>query len=459
MTPYIFSVLFFAFGAFLLGLLIYLKRQDKLGVCYFAFSASATVWGVFFSMMIEGNVSYQNALFFSRINNVAAMFIPVFWFHITVILSENSRKKTLLLFYSIAIFIALFAFTDFFVPNVKPIGAFKRFTQAGPLFYIYNLLFVVATTFGFSELGYKLRTAGREEKIRLIGLMCATLAGFAAGLPTFLPCYGINFPQHGLFLMPLYPFVMAYFMMRKDLFNVAKFVEAAHKDKLAAIGTLATSLNHEIKNPLYIIQGLAESHLTNLDENIYKNNEAALQKSREVLSKTREQATRAMEIMRRFSIFAKQSVNERAQLESVDLKKVLDDIVPLVNYELELDKIQLIRKFPKDLQPIQADRRHIEEIFFNLIINACQAMKEGGEIRISAAQQNSSVNILIEDTGVGISEQYIKQVFEPFYTTKQEGTGLGLYVVKQLVERNGGKISVKSKVGKGTSFQLEFKRI
>jgi signal transduction histidine kinase len=458
MNPYIFSVLFFAFGAFLLGLLIYLRRQDKLGIYYFAFSACAAIWGVFFSIMLEGRVSYKTALSLSRFNNVAAMFIPIFWFHISSILSGNSRKKTLTMFYAIALGIALFSFTNWFVPDLKPIAGFRYYTQAGPLFYFYNALFVFATTAGFLELIGKSRNSNREERIQLMGLMLATLAGFTAGLPTFLPCYGIDLPQYGLFLMPLYPFVMAYFMMRKDLFSLAKFVEAAHRDKLAVIGTLATSLNHEIKNPLYIIQGLSESHLENLEENIYQNPEVAIQKSKEILSKTRDQATRAMEIMRGFASFAKQSVNEEAQLEDVSLDLVLDDIVPLVNHELELDKIQLVRQIPKGFLPIRADRHHIEEILFNLIVNSCQAMKEGGEIRISAAQQNGCARVTIEDTGPGIAPDRLKQIFEPFYTTKQEGTGLGLYVVKQLVERNGGKISVKSKLGKGTSFVMEFKR-
>ena len=83
---------------------------------------------------------------------------------------------------------------------------------------------------------------------------------------------------------------------------------------------------------------------------------------------------------------------------------------------------------------------------------------DGGQIEINASQYNGTIQIKIEDSGPGIPADRLSQVFEPFYTTKQEGTGLGLYVTKHLVERNGGKISVKSQQGKGTAFVLEFKR-
>ena len=125
---------------------------------------------------------------------------------------------------------------------------------------------------------------------------------------------------------------------------------------------------------------------------------------------------------------------------------------------------------------IQADQRQLEEILFNLIVNACHAMEKGGELVIvSEAKQFQTgllcrpaeisrnddwIKITITDTGTGISSEQAKHLFEPFYTTKGEkGTGLGLYITKQLVERNSGKISVQSKEGKGTIFILEFRTV
>ena len=109
---------------------------------------------------------------------------------------------------------------------------------------------------------------------------------------------------------------------------------------------------------------------------------------------------------------------------------------------------------------VMVNRRHMEEILFNLMINACHAMGEhGGEIRIKAEKVNGSISVDVEDNGPGISKENILRIFEPFYSTKcEKGSGLGLYITKQLVERNGGKITVKSKLGQGTTFRLEFKR-
>ena len=131
---------------------------------------------------------------------------------------------------------------------------------------------------------------------------------------------------------------------------------------------------------------------------------------------------------------------------------------------MDLEKIEFAQNIPTDLPPLKVDRRHLEEILFNLIVNACQALKAvprdtaKSKIEISAAQQNGHINIAISDNGPGIPSDRLKKIFEPFFTTKEEGTGLGLYIVKQLVEKNSGKIFVQSECGKGTVFSLKFIR-
>src|SRR3990167_8253756 len=108
---------------------------------------------------------------------------------------------------------------------------------------------------------------------------------------------------------------------------------------------------------------------------------------------------------------------------------------------------------PEDGISIEANRRHMEEVFLNLVLNARDAMEEtGGELSLAAKEAGEFVKIEIKDSGPGIPKENRDRIFDPFFTTKfQKGTGLGLYIVKQLVERNGGKISVKSKPGEGTT--------
>jgi signal transduction histidine kinase len=409
---------------------------------------------------LNNDLSSGTAQWWGVFCQTVALFIPSTWLHFVLVYTGLERKyqKALYGIYACTFLIFPFTFSKQFVIGFRPIAQFLNYPIPGMVYHVFTALFVIVVSLSFLIFWQAIIGASTEKKKDFRFVCFASLYGFVTGSLSLLPIYGIPLNQYNLLAMPLWQILLTYGMIRFQMFDVEEFAKAAHKDKLAAIGTLATSLNHEIKNPLYIIRGFAESYLEHLKEGNYKTPEDALKKSQEILTKTVDQANRAMEIMRRFSMFAKQSVNDEAQLEDVSLERVLDDIVPLVNHELELDKIQLVRQIPKGFLPIRADCRHIEEILFNLIVNSCQAMKEGGEIRISAAQQNGYACVTIEDTGPGIAPERLKQIFEPFYTTKQEGTGLGLYVVKQLVERNNGKISVKSKMGKGTNFLLEFKR-
>ena len=260
--------------------------------------------------------------------------------------------------------------------------------------------------------------------------------------------------------------------------------EAAQREKMAVIGTLASGINHEICNPLGIARGQCEAFLLNKKDGIYKNKSEAeqLKEVMRIMELVIKETDRATAITKKLSSFAKPSKGEVA--DDVDIAKEVDEVLALVGYELKLDKIELTKNIPADLPHIRADKKQLQEIFFNLIRNAAQAIKETGRITISAREegdisfngkigdvslknaaldiekrpQHSKVIIEIADTGSGIPADKVEMIFNPFYTTKEpgKGTGLGLFIVRQVVERNKGKISLKSKVGEGTTFTLEF---
>ena len=105
------------------------------------------------------------------------------------------------------------------------------------------------------------------------------------------------------------------------------------------------------------------------------------------------------------------------------------------------------------------DRKQFQEVLFNLLRNACQAIGEKGKITVAAREANDRIIIDIQDTGAGVDPDKIKELFNPFFTTKDpgKGTGLGLFIVRQIVERNGGRIYMKNtEVGRGTTFTVEF---
>lgn len=467
MNLYSFSTLCFSFGVLLVSLLVIAKCKDAVATRFLFFSISVSGWGFLISFWIGQNYSGNVTLLLTRISHLFAVFIPVTWVHF--IFDYIGKKEPFRGFYKInygiAAFFAAFALTPFFIKEVHPVLNFKYFTGAGPLYHFFIFIFVTLIPYAFYFLFREYLAAKGQVREQLKYLVLGTFLGFTAGGLTIPPIYWIPVPQFFLILMPLYPLLTGIALIRHGLFDTQQILDAFRRDKLAAIGTLATSINHEIRNPLYIIQGLSQSFLANFSEGIFKDDAAALQKSTEILTKTEAQAARAVDIMKRFAMFAKQDVKQSPQTERVDLNQVLADVLPLVSHELELDKIELIQKIPQDLSPVNADRRHLEEILFNLIVNACQAMKneasrdgQKSRIEISAEPQDGHVNLLVKDNGPGIPAESLKQIFEPFYTTKEQGTGLGLYVTRQLVEKNRGKITVTSKPGGGTGFLLRFPR-
>ncbi len=201
---------------------------------------------------------------------------------------------------------------------------------------------------------------------------------------------------------------------------------------------------------------MAEGYLAREKDGLFKSDEEKQSKAKEVLESAIQQSRRAVEIIKRFALFAKEGVKEEMTPEQVPLAEVMEDVLPLVRHELELDKIELIREIPQDLPPLYADRHHLVQIFFNLIVNACQAMKTGGKLIIRGEKTKDGVRVTVEDNGPGMTQEYLAQIFEPFRTTKAEGTGLGLYITKLLVEKNSAHITVESELGKGTKFILEF---
>ncbi len=234
--------------------------------------------------------------------------------------------------------------------------------------------------------------------------------------------------------------------------------EAAQQEKMAVIGTLSAGINHEICNPLGIARGQCEAFLLNIKDGLYKNKSAEelLEKAQKIMEKVMHETDRATAITKRLSSFAKPS---RGVISNdININNEIDEVLALVGYELKLDKINIVKEIDRDLPFISADKKQLQEVFFNLIRNAAQAIEEKGKITIRAEEKDDKINIEIEDTGHGISEDKIGQIFNPFYTTKDpgKGMGLGLFIVRQVVERNRGRISARSRVNGGTTFILEF---
>ncbi len=235
--------------------------------------------------------------------------------------------------------------------------------------------------------------------------------------------------------------------------------EAAQREKMAVIGTLAAGINHEICNPLGIVRGQCEMFLLNQRDGFYKqkSTEDILKISSDIMNKVINETDRATGITKKLSSFAKPS--KQSDLEEVQVEKEVDEVIGLIGHDLKLNNIDIQKDFPSNFPIILADKKQIQEVFFNIIRNAAQAMdKKEGKITVSGSSDNGSAVIRIADNGSGIPQDKIGQIFNPFYTTKApgKGTGLGLFIVKQVIEKNKGTIALESEVGVGTTFTLRF---
>ncbi len=217
-----------------------------------------------------------------------------------------------------------------------------------------------------------------------------------------------------------------------------------HAEKMAALGRLAASLAHEINNPLQSVigcLGLAQEALTKgKDVNRYL--QVALREVRRV--------ARTLAQMRDLS--RPKSVEK----EPTDVNELLGQVLELSGKQCQERQVEVVWQPATDLSPLWLVTDRIKQVFLNLLLNAVEAMPGGGQLRVSTActGQPAGVRVEFADSGMGIAPDVLPQIFEPFYSNKPEGVGLGLYVSYSIVKEHGGCIEVDSQVGKGSKFTV-----
>jgi len=219
-----------------------------------------------------------------------------------------------------------------------------------------------------------------------------------------------------------------------------------HADRLATIGQLAASIAHELNEPLSNVLGFGQLSL--------KDPGLPEQASRDV-EKIIDASLHAREIVRKLLVFTRQVPHKKADLS---LNDVVEDAVSLLEGRLRKSVIELDLDLATDLPRLNADPVQMNQVLVNLVVNALHAMPEGGHLRLSTVFDNDAVLLSVEDDGVGMEEAVRERIFEPFFTTKEvnEGTGLGLLVVQDIVRGYGGFIDVWSEPGRGCRFDIRF---
>lgn len=220
--------------------------------------------------------------------------------------------------------------------------------------------------------------------------------------------------------------------------------------KISAIEQLATGIAHEIHNPLTIISGKAQVLLLKKDRS-----DISQEQIEDVLKTVVKQTKRAADITKKLLMFSQGS---GAPKEVLNLGQVLEDTIALVSYQTSLDGIEIRKVIANDLPAFYANVHEIREVFLNLLLNAVQSIGSQGRIEIDMFfdQIDELIEIKFADTGKGIDPEHIDKLFNPFFTTRHESVGLGLFVTKQIVHRYGGLIRGESRPSEGSVFTVRF---
>ncbi|WP_186445524.1 PAS domain-containing sensor histidine kinase [Paenibacillus cremeus] len=230
------------------------------------------------------------------------------------------------------------------------------------------------------------------------------------------------------------------FGIAKDITEHKRTAELLLKsEKLSIVGQLAAGVAHEIRNPLTSLKGFVQ--LLQMKTGGF----------REYFEIMLSELDRINCIVSEFMVIAKPQV---VQFEIKDLRKILQDVIALLDTQAILNNVQIHSEIDEDIPLIHCEENQLKQVFINILKNAIEAMPEGGDVVVQMKADEGSIDIRFVDQGCGISEERLALLGEPFYTTKEKGTGLGLMVSHKIIEGHQGKLQVQSQIDVGTTVHL-----
>jgi signal transduction histidine kinase len=224
-------------------------------------------------------------------------------------------------------------------------------------------------------------------------------------------------------------------------------------EKMSSIGLLAAGVAHEINNPLTSVAGYAEALLRRFRDEPALVDDSRLDAFPKYLDVIIRESYRCKGIIDCLLSFSRKSDGTFA---NVDINQILREVLELVRHKARYERVEIVENLQQDLPPVRGDGAGLRQVFMNLLINAHQAINGAGAVEISTRTDGASLIIQVKDTGQGIHPDLLDHIWDPFFTTKSvgQGLGLGLAVTFNIVKRHGGEIQVESLYGEGSAFTV-----
>ncbi len=520
------TILFIAIGLF-----VYVRdRKSLVHKTFFRFCLSVSAWTSCYVIWLSSS-TYESALFWIRALHVGAVFIPVTYLHhVLTFLKWDKEKKMKFLIkggYVLSFFLLSISFTPFFVKKIEPELFFPYWPRPGIFYHFFIFYLASYLVYSWYLIYKKSLISSEQERQQMRIILPVAIISMCGGMTNFFLHYHIPIPPFGDFLVPLYPIVTAYMILKYKLFDInviirkglvysmliafltsvffalmliiekffqgllgyeALFItalvgfllafgfnplknlfqkivdrrffsgtleeiaienarlrqEMLKQDQMKAVATLAASMAHEIKNPLTVIRTFTDFLPERINDKIFLDNFKRLVKP---------QVEKINFTVQQLLDFSKPS---HPDLKPVNIYYILYETLELLSADFLRKKIKTRIEFSDKDMTILADQNQLKQVFLNLFLNSIDAISGGGELIVSGKAHDNILEIDIQDTGHGISNENLVHIFQPFFTTKPNGTGLGLSVVHDILEQHKASIKVESEEGAGTKFTIIF---
>jgi signal transduction histidine kinase len=430
---------------FTIGFLAYRhKPASPINRSFLFFCLSLCFWLLAFSLMYN-STDKKLSLTWARIGFLGNPFIPLtayLFVHRLLAINPVPFFRSLLTFSLISI--TLFN-NDLIYAGIKR-EFFGFYPIAGKLYFVYTLFFGIIFLYCTLLLFIYIRKASSSKNTHYYRQIKYVFLAFilgSTGCIDFIAKYPNHLYPFGWLSSLLFISLISYAILRYQIEeNELLRQEVAKTEKLKTIATLASSLAHEIKNPLTSLKTFTEY----LPQK--QNDPEFMKKYQEIIP---HEISRIDNLIHDLLAFSKPSSPE---IKEIRPNNIIQNMLIMMEQRMKSSQIQTIIEL-NAATTIKADPNQLKQALFNLILNALDAMPKGGKLTIKTEEDSQFYIITIADTGVGIEQEDLKHIFDPFFTKKEKGTGLGLAITQRIIEKHGGKIDVESKINQGTIFTIQ----